>query len=316
MAGIKDPHHRRPAGQRRGRRHVLEAARAAGRRDPDLCHLEGLYDVGACRLCLVEVAGVPQAAARLHHPRRRGHGGATDTERLRKYRRMILELLFAERNHVCASASPTATASCRTWPYRGHGPRPLPLPLPEARGGRLPPAFGMDHNRCILCTRCVRVCGRSRAPAPRDVAGRGGQATSSPTSTSPGARPRPAPLRQVRAGLPDRRPVPQGRHRRRDGTRPRLPRHRHRTREKKQWIAHVSQARHRLASAAAPAATCRSSTSTSSSSTSPRRSRWSTARSSTSRSTPRTWTSPGRGRGGNEDNLELAHKVRARTKAS
>src|SRR6478672_7093707 len=81
---------------------ILTAANDAGIEIPTLCHLDGLTNIGACRLCLVEVAGttklLPACVTRVSE----GMEVKTDTERLRKYRLMILELLFAERNHVCS----------------------------------------------------------------------------------------------------------------------------------------------------------------------------------------------------------------------
>src|ERR1017187_4606701 len=81
---------------------ILEAAREAGQSIPTLCHLEGTSDVGACRLCLVEVSGagrlLPSCVTRVEE----GMTIQTDSPRLREYRRMIVELLFAERNHVCS----------------------------------------------------------------------------------------------------------------------------------------------------------------------------------------------------------------------
>src|SRR5262252_8832298 len=82
---------------------VLEAATDVGITIPTLCHLEGIYDVGACRLCLIEVAGVPKLLPACTTRVAEGMDITTDSERLRKYRRMTLELLFAERNHVCSS---------------------------------------------------------------------------------------------------------------------------------------------------------------------------------------------------------------------
>ena len=78
--------------------------------------------------------------------------------------------------------------------------------------------FGIDHNRCILCTRCVRVCDEIEGAHTWDVAGRGIDAAGH-------HRPEPAVgrladlhlVRQVRAGLPDRRALPPGLDRRRDG---------------------------------------------------------------------------------------------------
>src|SRR5262245_26051952 len=81
---------------------VLDAAREAGVHIPTLCHLDGLSDVGACRLCLVEIAGSTKLQAACVTQVAEGMEVTTHSERLREYRRMIVELLFAERNHVCA----------------------------------------------------------------------------------------------------------------------------------------------------------------------------------------------------------------------
>ena len=79
---------------------ILEVAEASGIRIPTLCHLEGLSDVGACRLCIVEVAGqlVPSCTTQAVD----GADIKTQTDTIKKHRRMILELLFAEGNHVCS----------------------------------------------------------------------------------------------------------------------------------------------------------------------------------------------------------------------
>lgn len=81
---------------------VLDAAQEAGVYIPTLCHLEGVMDVGACRLCLVEVTGSNKLQPACVLKVGEGMEVKTNTERLRNYRRMILELLFAERNHVCS----------------------------------------------------------------------------------------------------------------------------------------------------------------------------------------------------------------------
>src|SRR5271165_7132212 len=81
---------------------VLQVARDHGVKLPTLCHLEGVYDVGACRLCLVEVAGSNKLQPACTTKINEGMNITTNSDRLRKYRRLTLELLFAERNHVCA----------------------------------------------------------------------------------------------------------------------------------------------------------------------------------------------------------------------
>ncbi|MBL9137981.1 MAG: bidirectional hydrogenase complex protein HoxU [Verrucomicrobiales bacterium] len=155
---------------------VLQAAKDAGIQIPTLCHLEGLSDIGACRLCVVEVAGsnklLPACVTRIAE----GMQVRTDTERLRHYRRMVLELLFAERNHVCAVC--VANGHCELQALA------LALGMDHVRFEyRFPKysvdithhSFGIDHNRCILCTRCVRVCWYIEGAGTKNVAGRGAE---------------------------------------------------------------------------------------------------------------------------------------------
>src|SRR4249919_2975179 len=81
---------------------VLEAATDAGIKIPTLCHLEGLSDIGACRLCLVEIKGVSKLMPACVIRPQEGMEVYTESERLKKYRRMVIELLFVEGNHICS----------------------------------------------------------------------------------------------------------------------------------------------------------------------------------------------------------------------
>ena len=81
---------------------ILEIARENNIFIPTLCHIEGLSGVGACRLCLVEVVGSNKLMSACVTRVEEGMEVYTDSERLQKYRRMILEMLFVEGNHVCA----------------------------------------------------------------------------------------------------------------------------------------------------------------------------------------------------------------------
>ena len=153
---------------------VLEAARDHDIFIPTLCHLEGVMDIGACRLCLVEIAGVPKLLPACVTTVAEGMEVRTDTERLRRYRRMILELLFAERNHVCAVCVSNGHCELQQLAMQ-HGLDHVRFAYQHPRLGldlshRL---FGMDHNRCVLCTRCVRVCWYVEAAGTKNVAGRG-----------------------------------------------------------------------------------------------------------------------------------------------
>ena len=214
---------------------ILQAATEAGIQIPTLCHLEGVYDIGACRLCLVEITGMPKLLPACTTKVAEGMDVKTDSERLRKYRRMTLELLFAERNHVCAVCVANGHCELQTLAYSQgmdhvrydycfpkwdvdnthravrHGPQPL-HPLHPLRAGLL------AHRRRRHQERL-----RPRRQVPHHH------------------RPQPAVgrvrnlhrVRQVRDVLPHRRAVPQRLHRVRNGTRPLQTRiHRHRPGEK------------------------------------------------------------------------------------
>jgi bidirectional [NiFe] hydrogenase diaphorase subunit len=138
---------------------ILEAAKEAGKYIPTLCYLEGLSVVGACRLCIVEVSGTDRLLPACTTPAQDGMSVTTTSPKLMQYRRIALELLFVERNHVCAVCvsngrcelqSMASTLGITNMRYWYNYPK-LPVDLSHKR-------FVLDHNRCILCTRCVRVC--------------------------------------------------------------------------------------------------------------------------------------------------------------
>ena len=153
---------------------LLQAASEAGAEVPTLCQLEGLSSAGACRLCLVEVEGWRRPAPACVTRVAEGLVVQTQTPRLHEYRRMIVELLFAERNHVCAVC--VANHRCELQSLA------ISLGVDHVRFDYLHPAcdvdvshrrFGVDHNRCVLCTRCVRACDEVEGAHTWDVAGRG-----------------------------------------------------------------------------------------------------------------------------------------------
>ena len=154
---------------------ILEAARENGIDIPTLCHLDGLSDVGACRLCLVEVAGANQLLPACVTRVAEGMEVTRTLRRLREYRRMISSCCSPSATTSARSAWPTATASCRTWP-QPLGVDHVRLPTTSTRRCAVDASherFGVDHNRCILCTRCVRVCDEIEGAHTWDVTGRG-----------------------------------------------------------------------------------------------------------------------------------------------
>jgi len=155
---------------------VLSVAYEQAMHIPTLCHLEGVYDVGACRLCLVEVAGVNKLLPACTTKVTEGMVVSTESERLRNYRKMTLELLFAERNHVCAICVANGNCELQTLAYnQGMSSVRYDYMFPKWHMDLTHERFGMDHNRCILCTRCVRVCWHIEGAGTKNVAGRGGR---------------------------------------------------------------------------------------------------------------------------------------------
>lgn len=153
---------------------ILKAARASGKYIPTLCYMEGLSAVGGCRLCIVEVSGVGRLLPACTTPVQDGMSVITNSPRLKNYRKLALELLLVERNHICsvcvsnghcelqAMAQDLGITNVR-FPY--NYPK-LPVDMSHER-------YVLDHNRCILCTRCVRVCAELEGAHVWDVTGRG-----------------------------------------------------------------------------------------------------------------------------------------------
>jgi bidirectional [NiFe] hydrogenase diaphorase subunit len=153
---------------------ILEAATDAGINIPTLCHLDGLSNAAACRMCLVEVAGTKRLLPSCVTNVAEGMEVKTDSEKLRKYRSMILELLFAERNHICSVC--VSNGHCELQNHaqqQGVTHVRFPYLYPNASVDASHDRFVIDHNRCILCTRCVRVCDEIEGAHTWDVMGRG-----------------------------------------------------------------------------------------------------------------------------------------------
>ena len=153
---------------------ILQVARENGIFIPTLCYMDSLTPIGACRMCLVEIKGSSKLFAACVTHIAEGMEVTTQSERLARYRRMNVELLFSERNHICSVCVANGHCDLQTlaqqtgvtyvnFPYRN--PR-LPVDASHER-------FGLDHNRCVLCARCVRVCDEIEGAHVWDMGGRG-----------------------------------------------------------------------------------------------------------------------------------------------
>jgi bidirectional [NiFe] hydrogenase diaphorase subunit len=139
---------------------ILQAAKVSGKTIPTLCDLEGLTPVGACRICIVEVSGTDRLLPACTTPIQEGMSVTTNSPKLAQYRRISLELLFVERNHVCAVCVSNGHCELQTM-ATGMGINTVRFAYnyPKLAVDLSHPRYVLDHNRCILCTRCVRVCG-------------------------------------------------------------------------------------------------------------------------------------------------------------
>jgi NADP-reducing hydrogenase subunit HndD len=138
---------------------VLEAAKQAGVFIPTLCHYEGLIPASACRICVVEVEGGRTLVPACSYPVADGMKVKTDTERVLKARRLVVELLLSDHPLDCMTCEKTGDCRLQDLAYsmgltgsRFKGEQhQYPLDLAN-------PFIVRDYNKCILCERCVRAC--------------------------------------------------------------------------------------------------------------------------------------------------------------
>lgn len=153
---------------------VLQVARENGIDVPSLCNLEGLSAWGGCRLCLVEVLPhgklMPACTTACHQQME----VVTHSPRLEGYRKTILELMFAERNHVCSVCVSNGHCDLQDMAVKlGVTHIHVPYRFPKLAVDSSHKDFRLDHNRCILCSRCVRVCDEIEGAQTKGVMGRG-----------------------------------------------------------------------------------------------------------------------------------------------
>jgi formate dehydrogenase major subunit len=154
---------------------VLDVCRENDIYIPTLCHFPGISEAGACRLCIVEIDGERRPVPSCNYTAREGLVVRTNTAQIEKSRRQILELIFAERNHYCMFCEKSGDCELQKLAYRyamdnnryqGLYPR---LPVDT-----LSKYIVIDHNRCVLCGRCVRTCNEVAGNRTLDFGGRGG----------------------------------------------------------------------------------------------------------------------------------------------
>ncbi len=160
---------------------ILEAAIQNGIDIPYLCYDRRLTPYGACRICLVEVEGQKKLLASCSTPVTQGMVVRTETPRLLKARKAVLELLLIHHPLDCPICDKAGECKLQDLAFR-YGPTES-----RFKGERRheladteSPLIERNPNRCILCGRCVRVCGELQGVGAINILGRGFKSKISP----------------------------------------------------------------------------------------------------------------------------------------
>lgn len=153
---------------------IFEAAKSIGVMIPTLCHVEGLTPTGACRICVVEVEGMPGLIPSCSFPVAEGMKIQTHSPRVLLSRKTIVELLLANhpddclyciRNNDCQLQELAADLGVRRRRYTGERSR--------YKVDVSSPSVIRDPEKCILCGKCVRVCEEVQQVSAIDFISRG-----------------------------------------------------------------------------------------------------------------------------------------------
>ena len=139
---------------------ILEAAREAGIDIPPLCFLKDVNQIGACRMCMVEVKGAKSLVAACVYPVNEGMEVFTNTPKVQKSRKMTLELLLSVHDRKCLSCKRSGTCElqklCNDMGIDSENRYEGAVPAGKKDYSTL--YLERDNAKCILCRRCVAAC--------------------------------------------------------------------------------------------------------------------------------------------------------------
>ncbi len=145
---------------------ILEAAKIAGFNIPTLCYMKDINEIGACRVCVVEVKGARSMAAACVYPVSEGMEVTTNSENVIKARKTTLELLLSdhkkdclscERNQKCELQKLSKEYGCDANRFSGALSKTEPEDVTDY--------LIRDNSKCILCRRCVAMCNKVQTVA-------------------------------------------------------------------------------------------------------------------------------------------------------
>ena len=156
---------------------ILDAARSAGIHIPSLCYLRGVNEIGACRVCVVELVGMDRLVPACNNVVEEGMEVLTSSPKVRETRRINVELLLSQHDCHCATCVRSGNCSLQTI---ANDLNILDLPfekkVPETRWDRSFPLF-RDAAKCIKCMRCIQICDKVQTLNIWDVAATGSRTT-------------------------------------------------------------------------------------------------------------------------------------------
>jgi NADP-reducing hydrogenase subunit HndD len=145
---------------------LLDAARLAGVTIPSLCYLKDVQAIGACRVCLVEVEGAKTLAASCVTPATEGMKVHTNSPRVRGARKAVVELILSDHEGDCQTCDRNGDCELQAV-ARDLGIREITYAGAKSARTRdaSTPALVRDTAKCVLCRRCVTVCGQTQGVA-------------------------------------------------------------------------------------------------------------------------------------------------------
>ena len=139
---------------------ILEAARTVGIEIPTLCYLKKINEIGACRICMVEVKGARSLVTACVYPVSEGMEIFTNTEKVRKSRKLTLELILSTHDKKCLSCVRSGTCElqqlCKEFGVDDENYFEGENPVHEYDDSA--DHLIRDNSKCILCRRCVAAC--------------------------------------------------------------------------------------------------------------------------------------------------------------
>lgn len=153
---------------------ILEAAKIAGINIPTLCYLKEINEIGACRICVVEVKGARSLVAACVYPVNEGMEVFTNTEKVRKSRKTTLELLLSDHKKECLSCVRSTNCELQKLSNEyGCDENRFKGARTECEQDTSTSYLVRDNEKCILCRRCVAVCKKVQEVAVISPARRG-----------------------------------------------------------------------------------------------------------------------------------------------